>query len=215
MSLMVARTFRFFIALLSVSLSTTTGCSLRPNAMLHVYAGLDASGSARKHLGNYVIVTKGVTEQLLPERDWLTLFRVDNETREFMDEPCSGDTEQNFKTLVEEVRTQSKQSRTLPAKFWETVLERVSTDTRPSLILLFSDGDNDDLRPASWKAIRQYATQLAACRHVKAVVFCGATKENWAKIRAAFAPLGPRLHLKSPNQLTEEAVTSLVEKARE
>jgi hypothetical protein len=205
---------RLLASLAALSCCTFSGCS-HPHPAVHVYIGLDASGSARRDRGRYAVLTKGLTEQLQAGQDRLTLYRVDRETHEFSDGVYDGNVEVTLKTLAVEVKAPARQSGTLPAKFWQQAAEHVRQDHGPVVICLMSDGDNDDMRAASWQQMHVDALRLAQCRQVRAVVVCGARAENWERLRAALAPLGSRLHLLSPTQLDAETLPPYLERARQ
>ena len=176
----------------------------------HVLASLDVSGSAKAQKGSFLAVTVGVAEAITLDRDTLTLYRLDRDTREFYDGPVGGDGESLAATLAEETQAQTNQSRTLPAPFWREAARRAQTDSGPVYILLLSDGDNDDLRQASWDDMAASAKLLGENAHVRSVVLCGVRPANWARLRQCFAPLGDRLHLMAPGQAkTEEVVKAL------
>ena len=181
---------------------------------IHVYAGIDLSGSARKDIGSYVLLTKSASEQLQSGQDHTTLNRDDIATHEFSDGLYDGNVEQTVKTVVAEVKSAPSKGGTFPALFWQQVTSRVENDSAPTVILLMSDGDNDDMRAEATQQMRDASERLSRCKQVRAVVFCGANKENWDQLREIFAPLGNRLHMLTSTQLDAESVTPFLDEAR-
>lgn len=208
------------VRLLLAALALQGGCAPAvppspPTSGRTLLIGIDTSGSARSHLGAYVLVTETLAEHLTVGQDRLTLFRLDRAIQEFSDGTYSGDSEAQIATLVAEVKRLSTQARTYPLHFWETATERAERSPQPLVIVLLSDGDNDDARPETSRALAALGTRLARCRQVQAVGICGVTPGNWAALRTAFAPLGHRLHLWSPTQLSDESIPTLLAEARQ
>jgi hypothetical protein len=201
-----------FFVLAAVVCLVLTGC--RCSKPIHIYTGLDSSGSARKDIGSYVLLTKSAAEQLQAGQDHATMYRVDTATHEFSDGVYDGNVEQTLRTVVAEVKSAPTKGGTFPALFWQQVKSRVEADTEPTVIFLMSDGDNDDMRAQATQQMREAAKSLSQCKHVRAVVFCGANKENWECLRQTFAPLGNRLHILSSTQLNAESISPFLEETR-
>lgn len=193
-----------------VAAACGTGCGHTPPAPAaarHLYVGLDVSGSAQGQKADFLAATVGVAEGLSPDDDKVTLLRLDRDTREFYDDPVR-DTSLFATVLAEETTRPNPQSRTLPAPFWQAVAERAEADGGAVWVCLLSDGDNDDLRPASWDDMARAAARLARNPHVRAVVIAGARPENWAQLRQCFGPLGARLHLLPPGQVKTDPLAA-------
>jgi hypothetical protein len=213
-----------FSALLLVSGGPLAGCHNRgpaatPTARArHVFFGIDASRGARRHLGGYAVTAANVAEVLHPGEDALTLFRMDRETREFSDgDGACGSAEATMATIQREVKAVSPADGTLPEKFWRTVAARAADATASHedvVIVLASDGDNDDQRAASKQAIRAAAVSLARNLHVRAVILCGVEASNRAYLRDCFDRFGARrLFLLGPSESDPGRVTALVASA--
>lgn len=172
----------------------------------HVYAGLDTSASCRAYLGLSATLCTRQALGLDPDRDRLTLYRLDSTTHEFFDAyaPESGDRLQ--RTIVTEVSSVSGTRGTFPALFWTAAAARAEADAGPVTVEIFSDGDNDDQTAESAATIRAAARRLAANPRVSGVWVFGAEPRNWATLRAAFAPMGDRLHLCAPPDMTVDRV---------
>lgn len=212
MNLSQTRTFLLLTALIT---GATPGChsGLRTKP-IHLYLGIDASGGARQSLGDYVILTKSALDGLTPGVDRVTIYRLDSRTHEFFDGTYDGDGEKLLTLLTSALGKPSPQRGTFPQAFWEAVEKRVGGAKETSLIALLSDGDNDDNRPSVWKGMTQSAARLSRLPHLRSITFCGASKENWKRIREMFAPLGERLALQAPEGVTAESLQGALETAR-
>ena len=174
----------------------------------HLYVGLDTSGSFRPYLGVAATLCARQAMGLDPDRDRLTLYRLDSSTREFSDGPAPDSADRLQRAIVTEVQAPSDARGTFPARFWESVADRLPGDTGPVTVEVFSDGDNDDETAASAGAIRRAARRFAADPHVVSLCVFGADPRCWATLRAEFAPLGGRFHLCSPPEMTADRVVS-------
>ena len=174
----------------------------------HLYVGLDTSGSWRPYLGVSASLCAQQAVGLNPDRDKLTLFRMDSSTREFSNGSAPESTEQIQQVIVAEVNSTSATRGTFPARFWAAAAERAESDSGPVTVEAFSDGDNDDLSAKSLSAMKAAARRLAVNPHVSGVYIFGAEPRNWAILRGEFAPLGNRLHLISPPELTADRVAA-------
>ena len=182
---------------------------------LHIYIGLDTSGSARAHLGGYTLLSGQISARLHSGKDRLTLFRVDDTTQEFSNHAASGSMEDTLTDIAHNVRALSPRPCTKPAVFWKEAARRASMDSARSVIVLFSDGDNDDMTAASQAEICAAARQIASCASVQAVLICGAEPRNWKTLRAAFAPLGDhRFLLLNPAEMDILPIAEALETAR-
>jgi hypothetical protein len=203
------------IKTLSIAFVITCLSGCNKHKPMHLLMGIDASGSARRRLGDYFLVTKALAEQLSAGEDKLTLYRVDNNAKEFSDQPYDGNTENLLLTLKHEITDKALQNGTYPAKFWTNTADRATQSKVPVLVVLLSDGDNDDMRPEVVREMKAAAQQLANCPQVRGVVLCGASPTNWQSLRETFKPLGARLTLLSPTEMAADKVTPLLEKTQE
>jgi hypothetical protein len=171
------------------------GCGAPRHAM-DAIIGLDTSDSARKDFKGGALVAASVAERLRAGRDGLRLFRVDHDCREIGTGKTLGDSEATLALIGSEMKSRSKQHGTLPERFWEQVAAQVGAAKtgRPLVIVLATDGDNDDLRPESRRKISGYIARLAASSRVRGVVLYGVRPSNMEAIRQQFAPLGERFH---------------------
>lgn len=192
-----------------------SGTSATKIAGVHLVVGLDASVSARSHLGGYAVLAAQLAGRLTPGQDRLTLFRVDDQTAEFLDKPATGSADATLATIVQELQTVSPRRGTLPEKFWREAADRAQGASSPVVLVLFSDADNDDQRAGSAEAIRQAGHQLAKNSHIRAVVVCGAERRNWAGLRRCFAPLGERFHLIGPSEMEIERLARYLDATRQ
>ena len=83
-------------------------------------------------------------------------------------------------------------------------------------MILFTDGDNDDMTAASEVDIRATAQILARNTQLKTVIVCGAEARNWNSLRACFAPLGERRFvLLNPSEMDINTLAAHLEQARQ
>lgn len=174
----------------------------------HVYAGLDTSASWRPFLGVSATLCARQGLRLDPDRDFLTLYRLDSSTREFSNGLAPESGEKIQRVIIHEVGAVSATHGTFPAKFWTATAARAKSDPGSVVVEIFSDGDNDDQSAQASSEIKTAARSLAANPHVSAVWIFGAEPRNWATLRTEFAPLGDRFHLCSPPEMTIDRVAS-------
>lgn len=192
-----------------------------PRGPVVVFTGLDGSDSVREQsqgqaplLGAGVNLVALLGEVLDPNRDRMTVFRVDWQVREFYDGHAPRDPEAFHHTLIQHMKPRPERSRTLPALFWVEVARRAQDAAHPVAILYAGDADNDDLTAASLDTMRRAALALGKNPRVVAVYICGANPKNWAGLRAVFAPLGDRLHLQAPSEMEVMSLVDSLEAAR-
>ncbi len=176
----------------------------------HLYAGLDTSASWRPYLGVSATLCARQALALDPDRDFLTLYRLDSSTREFSDGPAPESSDRLQRVIVREAASVSDTRGTFPARFWNTVAGRAEGDTGTVVIEIYSDADNDDMTAQSQADICRSARRLAANPHVRGVWVFGAQPRNWSTLRREFGPLRDRFHLCSPAEMTMQRVASAV-----
>jgi hypothetical protein len=189
---------------------TLMGCSRTPGPLsrVHAYVGIDTSSGTRPRLAAFAALAARLAGgRLEPDRDQLTLLTVCDTTREFSDGPAPESQTVIQQTIVRAVQTPPAHRGTRPALFWSEVARRVDAETASRVVVvLLSDGDNDDMTPDSRAAIRAAAKRLAASDHVAAVAVIGVNPENRACLRDCFAPLGDRFWLQGPTEMDIDAV---------
>lgn len=190
---------------------------IAPARPLRVFAGIDTSVGARAHLAGYALVVSEAAEVLRPGLDTLTLYRVDRRTAEFSDRPAAGDAEATLAAIADEVRHPPAGPRTLPEGFWATVQKRAASGSEGNVVIvLASDGDNDNQSAASKRALRAAGSALARNPRVRAVVLCGVSSANRAYLRDCFAALDERrrLHILGPSEMEAGALAALIRASR-
>lgn len=211
------RTHNLIALMLLVCCLLVAGCGSRTQepARLHCFVGLDASQSARAHLGGYTLLSGQIASRLNSEKDTLTLFRLDDQATAFSDKPATGSMEATLTAIAENVQQVSPRHGTFPAKFWAEIVNRAAQSEDNVVVILFTDGDNDDQRAASEKAIRATAKQLAGNPRVKEVIVCGVERRNFALLQSEFAPLGEhRFHLLNPLEMDINTLADYLQQAR-
>lgn len=185
-----------------------TGCDRpAPTALReHLYVGLDMSSSVAGRQGAFTLLTEDLARPLVPGQDLLTLYSVSRRTESFYDQPVEGGTDGLEGAIVVQVQKSrraadaTRHGGTFPAAFWTEVAQRAAADPSQTTVVLFSDGDNDDMTPGAQAAIQGAARALANNAHVTGVAFYGVNSENMTPLRHTFAALGGRLHLYGPQE---------------
>ena len=191
------------------------GCGPKETIRLHCFIGLDASGSARAHLGGYTLLSGQIATRLTANTDTLTLFRLDDQVTEFSNKPATGGMETTLTAISQNVQQVSPGRGTFPAKFWEETATRAEQSRDNTVVILFTDGDNDDQRASSGKAIRAAIARLAQNPRVKEVIVCGVERRNYASLHAYLAPLGEeRSHLLNPTEMEIDTLADYLRAAR-
>ena len=192
-----------------------------PRGPVGVLVGLDASDSVRAQhegqsplLGASVNLVAQLGETLDPNRDRLTVFRVDSQTQEFYDAKAPRDPEAFHHTVIQRMKPRPRRGGTFPARFWAEVARRAQGASRPVAVLYAGDADNDDFTAAALDAMRRAGLALGKNPRVAAVYICGANPKNWAGLRRVFAPLGDRLHLQAPSEMDVTPLVAGLEDAR-
>ena len=185
-----------------------TGCGrpVPPAAREHLYVGLDMSSSVASRQGAFTLLTEELARPLVPGQDLLTLYGVSRRTEAFYDQPVEGGTDGVEDVIVTQIQKSRRAAAatshggTFPAGFWTEVAQRAASDPDRTAVVLFSDGDNDDMTPGSQVAIQGAARALANNAHVTGVAIYGVNSENMTPLRHTFAALGGRLHLYGPQE---------------
>ena len=147
-----------------------------------------------------------VSEALHEGRDQLRLFRVERQTEEIYAGPAV-DASQLLPQVVSGVKPRPEVSQTFPAAFWQQTASLAKKAPGPVVVLLLTDGDNDDQTPEAKRAIKAAASALAACPNTRSVVVAGVSRQNRAWLREALEPaLGGRLQLLAPEQMSVDTV---------
>lgn len=209
-----ALTIKTAMAALTVVTSALVlpGCGQAPAPRTHLYIGLDMSGSVARRQGAFVLLTEDLARPLVPGQDQLSLYRVCRRTETFYDQPVEGGTDGLEDVIVPEVRKSQQDtaqpSGTFPTAFWADAAQRAADDPSRSEVVLFSDGDNDDLTSSAQATLRVAVRKMAANPHIAGVAFYGVNPENMAPLRRTFAPLGNRLHIYGPQENDVRPFTS-------
>lgn len=174
-----------------------------------------ASFGLSNALPSTVLSNARLARRLDPARDRLTLFRVADETYEFLDGAPDERATPFEVQIAQGLRQPPSRKGTYPCRFWIAVDERLreaeghGTDAPAFLIALWSDGDDDE-RP---NAHRLHSAQmnaalrrLSASPHVRGVFFYGVKFQNRARLRRQFQTLGPKLHLGPPTLSSFESL---------
>jgi len=174
------------------------GCAPRePQPPLHVFVGLDRSGSALPHLETFLRTVVEVGERLSPERDRLTCYRLDDGVREWYDGPAPADPEGFQLVAVQAVEREARQRGTRPGLFFQEVARRLAQEPADArvVVLCLWDGGDDDQSAAHQADARRALRALAADPRVVRVALVGLGDDTRIGLRERFADFGPRLAL--------------------
>lgn len=169
----------------------------------HVVIGWDTSGSNREVLPAQVRAGIRLIRRLSPDRDYLSLYRVDATTQELFDNPPLASRDQLQTLLFQELRTPAKQPGTHPGTFWVIVSARARSSQRPLTVVFFTDGEDE--QPGALTSSQKAAIEeLAANRRVVKITIVGVKSETRASLRRALAPLGNRLEIRGSGELRSD-----------
>ena len=171
--------------------------SPRATPGVHTYAGVDDSVGMEPHLGQETNLLTALNGRLDPDKDFLTLLRVNYAATEFFNDPPPDSTEELRGLLLRTFRARPARDGTRPAQFFREIARRTAHETRTTVVVYLSDGDQDFPAAQEEPALQSAGKSLAGTPNVKAVILCGASPENWAAWRRRFAMLDDsgRLHL--------------------
>jgi hypothetical protein len=131
-----------------------------------------------------------------PGRDRVTLYRLDRSAAEFYDAAAPASLERLQDLLVRELEDRPARSGTRPAEFWQAAADRADRARSPLVVLLLTDGGNDDRTPDGLAALREAVERLARNPRVRRVCVWGVLPGQRAEVRADLAPLGDRLEVR-------------------
>lgn len=190
-----SRTFRACVwrmfALLATLLPLLAPVQAQRQQPVHLIVGVDASMGARKHLGEYLRVVLRCNAQLRPGVDRLTVYRLDFEATEVLDQVATGSAAALTQNLFREFKAVPVLEGTLPALFWKKTSDLLSTSkgsAKRVRILLLSDG-NDEAHATTKKASAQAITRISKTRGVTVCV-AGVERQNRERLRQQLKPLG-------------------------
>jgi hypothetical protein len=208
---LIRRTLPRWIALslfpLAAGCAPRAALPLRPSA--HLYLGFDRSRSAQAWLSDFVAAGCRLVLRMDPDRDRLTLYRVERVTEPFFDNAPPASSERLQEIIIPEMKNAPRADRTFPALFLQHVVRAAESGSELILVGFYWDGGNDDLSAQGQRRYRDTIRRLAANSRVVGVGLFGVQRENWSSVQADFAPLGDRLEIHSPRDMDPD---SLVEK---
>lgn len=177
-----------------------------PATPVNVYVAIDTSGSARPDLASYIATTSMVAQKLDPSRDRLTLYRFDHLAAEVYDGQRPKLLEAFEIKLANELAREADRKGTLPAKALKAIADAVvrSPHPIPKVVILLTDGGNDDLRATSIHSSHQAAQRLADDASVLKVIIAGVRTGMRESVRNHFSPLQNKLVLTELESVASE-----------
>jgi hypothetical protein len=190
------------------------GCDSGPaNRPIHVIADFDTSGGFRPHLGQSALLLCRVIDQL-DSTDKLDCYRTDNLTAPFYQGQMPDSAEAFQPVLVKELSGPAHGPGTYPAAFFRQIESDIVRSPEPTVVIVFSDADNDDPSRYSRQAIADAGRRIAK-NPLVVVCFCGASRENWTSLERSFRPLSSRLHLCTASEMSLDEIMQAVGQARQ
>jgi hypothetical protein len=171
---------------------------------------VDRSRSAQEGLPASIEAACSLAVQLQPNRDRLTLYRVERGADPFYDDPPFASREPLQALFIKELSVPPRLNRTFPEAFLRQAADDARNWRGPVLIAFFWDGGNDDGSAHGLSAYRAAIRRLAANPRVRGVGIFGVRRQNWAGVKRGFAPLGERLEI---HPLEEMSPASLLARA--
>lgn len=197
------------IFMLATASMCLPGCSPPPHSApdVHIFEGIDDSVGMEPHLGQETSLLVALSSRLDPGSN-LTLFRVNFITNEFFNDPPPRSSGELRDLVVHTFRTRPARDGTRPLFFFREVARRAVQEPKPTVILFLSDGDQDFSAPQEEAGLQAAGRSLAANPHIKDVILCGMSPENWAAWRRRFSGLDAtgRLH---PAPLDQAALNKI------
>ena len=169
-------------------LQPSKGLGANPSA-IHLFAGVDTSGSFQPHLPEAADLLLGVTRRMVPGTDYLTVLELDRNSAEVYDNAVPDSTEILQDDLTNAFGSEPACGGTLPEDFFTDIAARVSSERDPCVITLTSDGDEDGVPAKAEPVLCHVGDVLADNAHVRAVVLIGIAPENRASWRHRFRAL--------------------------
>lgn len=150
----------------------------------YLIAGVDASTSARNSLPAYGSVLRKLAARMTAPGDQMSVLRIDNECREVSGpRPPRGSL--NFlKELARTARPLPSQNGTYHAVFMDRAASLAEGSSLPVVILLLTDGVNDDFSPEAISSMRASATRLAGNPGFSRVIWAGVNPGWRERIRS-------------------------------
>lgn len=180
---------------------------------MELVIGIDTSGSARPLLSRFVLGASKLAAHLEPERDVLAMYRVDETVQEFYRERVHGGREATLRRLLVGVEQMPMHNSTMPEKFWREALLRSKSSHSDYLFVLFSDGDNDDMKRSSSSALKELAQRMAELPGLYGVAIVGVTPANRAYWQECFgSTLGDRLIMVGGDDPSVDSLLEILDK---
>jgi hypothetical protein len=176
---------------LGLALMSLTGCGATRKPV-HLVLATDASGSFAENAMPAVDAMRGTLEDLVVSGDQFTTLRFFTECEELESErPRDA---QAFSDEMSKLFAKPQAERgTSFAVLAEGLVKHVSRRPQPAIVVVYTDGANDDHSQASADRLAKAAQALAAQPQLVAVVFCGVEAGNREWLRTQFAPLGGKV----------------------
>lgn len=179
---------------------------------VQAFVGIDDSVGVEPHLGQETNLLAALNGHLDPDRDRLTLLRVNFVTTEFFDDPAPESGGQLRDLLAYTFHARPAHHGTRPSLFFDEVARSASWRAGPCVVVLLGDGDQDFASPQEEAALRAAGRALADNPHVKDVVICGISPANRAAWHRRFSALdvSNRLHLMPLDQAALDKISASV-----
>ena len=193
----------------AAAIAVCGGCSQpMPRRPIRVLIGWDTSGSNRTRLPEDTRLGIQLIRALDADRDTIKLFRVDRDVQEFFDQKPPESRETLDQLLIQQLRSPAQKRLTRPAKFWKEILPDVRKSQEPVLVVLLTDGENDDQSLPALREFHQAIADLARCLNLQRVCIWGVENETRHTLRQDLAPFGDRLSIHGfPDASIPEALT--------
>jgi hypothetical protein len=179
-----------------LALSLVIGCAQKQNRPpLSLVVGIDTSGSARPYLAAYVAGTKQVAMGIQPKSgDRLTVYRFDRVPSEIYDGPRPTSLEHLASHVIGQVAPEASRSGTLPSELIDRIVKKAKSEPNgpPIIVVVFTDGGNDDLSGNAAKRAQDVALEVAESPRIQKVVFAGLATGLRESVRDRYAAMGPK-----------------------
>lgn len=131
----------------------------------------------------------------LSDRDRAGLYVLDQSCREVFSPDqmlCGGDQDDILSLLVKRISPSGTQG-TFPHRAWSRLAREVAGDSRPTVLIWETDGDQDQINSAAREETNRSIMELAQQPHLRLVVLVGVNVGQYERVREELAPLKERL----------------------
>ncbi len=190
------------------SASSVVSATATAREPYYLIVGIDTSTSARHMLSAYGAALRKLAVGMKVPGDQMSVLRIDNESREVSGPRPPRGSLSFMKELASTARPLPSQAGTYHAVFMDRATRLARDSALPVVILLLTDGVNDDMSAAAGNQMRRTANTLAEMPQFRRVIWAGVNPGWRERIRDEMqAQIGSdRLQFESLSAIRPEVV---------